>query len=237
MRYISAHRKNYGNLRPLSVIKYIVVHYTANKGDTAEGNAKYFANNAVKASAHYFVDENEVVQSIKDECTAYSVGGNKYTNTKGGSFYGKCTNTNSISVELCDSYNAVPEKTAERAAELIRSLMDKYGITADRVIRHYDVTGKLCPKPFTDNAEWNSFKLRLEDKEMNERIEKLEKRVAELEEKAAVYDYIDENMPEWIRNITEWALSKGIISGTGSGLGMTRTKAETLVMLKNVLEM
>ena len=100
-----AARANYGNKRLPSAIKYIVIHYTANDGDSDEGNANYFANNIVNASAHYFVDGDSITQSVPDNYVAYSVGGSKYSDankTGGGKFYGICTNINSISIELCD---------------------------------------------------------------------------------------------------------------------------------------
>lgn len=235
MKYIPAHEANYGGTRLLSQIKYIAVHYTLNDGDTAENNGKHFQKKLPKpASANYFVDENEVVQSVADNRIAYSVGGGKYANTKGGSFYKICTNTNSISIELCNSKYSVPEKVAENAIKLIRELMKKYDIPLCRVIRHYDVTGKLCPAPLVDEAEWKKFKQRIEGVDMEE-LNALKKRVEELEKEHTVYNYIDENMPGWIKNITEWALGKGIISGTGEGLGMTKTKAENLVIIKKVL--
>ena len=235
MKYIPARESNVGGTRLLSQIKYISVHYTSNDDDTAENNAKHFQKKLPKpASAHYFVDENEVVQSVPDNRVAYSVGGGKYANTKGGSFYKICTNTNSLSVELCNSKYAVPEKVAERAAEHIRELMKEYDIPLCRVIRHYDVTGKPCPAPLVDEAEWKKFKQRIEGVDMEE-LNALKKRVEELEKEHTVYNYIDENMPGWIKNITEWALAKGIISGTGNGLGMTKTKAENLVIIKKTL--
>ncbi len=235
IKLIKARDENYGRKRALCGIEYIVVHYTANKGDTAAANAKYFKNNAVNASAHYFVDKNTIIQSVPDDYIAYSVGGSRYKNTKGGSFYGKCTNTNSISVELCDCYYGVPDETAKRAAGLITHLMSVYDIPIERVIRHYDVTGKLCPKPYAeDDGLWEEFKARLGEIDMKE-LNALKKRVEELEKEHAVYNYIDANMPKWIKEITEWGLEKGIIKGTGEGLGMTRTKAENLVMIKNAL--
>ena len=69
-----------------------------------------------------------------------------------------------------------------------------------------------------------------------EELNIIKRRLEELEKANAVYNYIDSNMPDWIRNITEWALEKGIITGTGDGLGMTKTKAETLIMIKNAAE-
>ncbi len=61
-----ANRKNYGNSRNLDQIDWIVLHYTANDGDTDENNGNYFANNIVQASAHYFVDSNSITQSVPD---------------------------------------------------------------------------------------------------------------------------------------------------------------------------
>ena len=55
-----ANKRNYGGKRNTSAIKYIVIHYTGNDGDSDEANARYFKNNIVKASAHYFVDDDSV---------------------------------------------------------------------------------------------------------------------------------------------------------------------------------
>lgn len=171
----TANRANYGNSRSTSAIKYIVIHYTANDGDTDENNGKYFANNVVKASAHYFVDDDSITQSVPDNHTAWSVGGNRYGNYKqtgGAKFYGQCTNSNSLSIEICDDvkngvvYPSVA--TIKNALELARMLMAKYNVPADRVIRHFDVNGKPCPAYWCGTAEkdakwkaefWNKLKV------------------------------------------------------------------------------
>lgn len=147
-----ANKSNYGGKRSTSDIKYIVVHYTGNDGDSDESNAKYFKNNIVKASAHYFVDDNSITRSVPDNYVAYSVGGSRYSNYKetgGAKFYKKCTNSNSISIELCDSYKngkVYPtDKTIKNALDLVETLMKKYNIPKTNVIRHFDVNGKSCP--------------------------------------------------------------------------------------------
>ena len=152
IKTILANAKNFGKTRSLSTIKYIVIHYTSNDGDTDTNNGNYFKNNVVKASAHYFVDSDSITQSVKDNVVAYSVGGNKYAScaqTGGGKYYNQCYNSNSISIELCDDIkNGVvypTDKTIENALELTRHLMKKYNVPKSRVIRHFDVTGKLCP--------------------------------------------------------------------------------------------
>ena len=158
-----ANSKNFGGTRSTSKIKWICIHYTANDGDRDESNGKYFRNNVVGASAHYFVDSDSVTQSVADNRVAWSVGGKKYANcgsTGGGKYYGKVTNTNSISIELCDDVKngtIYPSaKTIENALELTEYLMKKYNIPKSNVIRHFDVTGKPCPKYWTNDAKWKS---------------------------------------------------------------------------------
>lgn len=137
-----ANRKNYGGVRSTNSIKYIVIHYTGNDGDTDENNGKYFKNNVLTASAHYFVDDDSITQSVPDNYVAWHCGAKKYT-------HAHCRNANSIGVELCDDVrNGViypSEKTIANALELVEHLMQKYSIPQTNVIRHYDVSGKLCP--------------------------------------------------------------------------------------------
>ena len=171
-----ANRNNYGLSRNVKNIKYIVIHYTANDGDSDESNGNYFATRIIKASAHYFVDDDSITQSVPDNYVAYSVGGSKYTScsiTGGGKYYKKCTNSNSISIELCDvvkNGQIYPSaKTIANAIELTKLLMKKYNIPASNVIRHFDVTGKGCPNYWcgtnTKNKLWlTEFKNKLTTK-------------------------------------------------------------------------
>lgn len=145
-------KSNYGAKRSTSAIKYIVIHYTANDGDSDESNARYFANNSVKSSAHYFVDDDSITQSVPDHYVAWAVGGTKYSNTNitgGGKYYTICTNSNSISIELCDTKRDgkyyPSAATIQNALAFTRKLMKKYNIPQSHVIRHFDVTGKICP--------------------------------------------------------------------------------------------
>ncbi len=140
--------------------KYIVVHYTANKTDTAYNNTKYFKSVNRNASANYFVDDNDIYQCVLDKDIAWHCGGNKLSSA--GVYHGRCTNANSIGVEMCCTNSDVSPKTEANTVELVKYLMNKYNIPASNVIRHYDVTGKKCPKPFVDNlGRWNSFKAKL----------------------------------------------------------------------------
>ena len=149
-------------------IEFIVVHYTGNVNDKASSNCKYFQTSGRNASAHYFVDETSIYQSVEDDYVAWSVGGNKYSNTSttgGGKFYGICTNNNSISVEMCNAVTTVPTKTKDNVVWLVAELMKKYNIDIDHVVLHFDVTGKTCPKCFVDHPEkFKEFKKEVEAK-------------------------------------------------------------------------
>lgn len=145
-----ANKNNYGSSRQLSKIKFIVIHYTANDGDTDERNGEYFANNVVKASAHYFVDDNSITQTVPDNYNAYHCGASVYKHPQ-------CRNANSLGIEICDTvkngivYPTV--KTIENTLELTNYLMHKYAIPKENVIRHFDVTGKICPAYWCGSAE------------------------------------------------------------------------------------
>lgn len=139
--------------------KYIVLHYVGATG-SAEDNCKYFLSNYRGASAHYFVGHNgEVFQSVLDRDVAWHCGATTYKHPY-------CRNTNSIGIELCCRKGAngwyFEEATIKAAKELTKQLMKKYNIPVANVIRHYDVTGKVCPEPFVrDSQAWNSFKASL----------------------------------------------------------------------------
>lgn len=190
-----ANKKNYGGKR--GTIKYLVIHYTGNDGDTDEGNAKYFKGQ-IGTSAHYFVDDDSVTQSVPDTHVAWSVGGKKYPScpkSGGGKWYGKCTNNNSISVELCDTKRdgryGFTEKTLENAAQLCRMLMKKYKIPVENVIRHFDVVGKNCPAPFVEDVQaWKAFKERL------------------VEDVVKYYEKIGE-IPTWAQSMVKDMIAKG----------------------------
>lgn len=163
-----ANKNNYGGKRNTNIIKYIVIHYTANDGDSDESNAKYFKKKNIKASAHYFVDDDSVTCSVADNYVAWSVGGSRYSNYKstgGAKYYKICTNTNSLNIEMCDTIKNgvydVSEKTLQNTIELTKYLMSKYNIPISNVIRHFDVTGKSCPSYYVNQTNWTMFKNRL----------------------------------------------------------------------------
>jgi len=176
-KLVQAHQDNFAKTsRDLGKVCYIVIHYTANKNDTAAGNCKYFKNNVTKSSAHFFVDGKEILQSVPLSHAAWHCGGKLLSGTQGGTYNGKCTNTNSIGIELCGTGSTKTEilpnqATIDMAIELTKELMAEFNIPAENVIRHFDVTWKQCPAYWVDDKKWNSeFKSKLVEKKEVEKV-------------------------------------------------------------------
>lgn len=141
--------------------QYIVIHYTGNSTDTAKANANYFYNVNRKSSAHYFVDDTKVYEVVSPDNTSWAVGVNYGYNN----LFGKCTNYNSINIEMCSTKGKISDKTFANTVALTKKLMKTYAITQGRVVRHYDVCSKICPGwkgwiGSNDNL-WKKFKKEL----------------------------------------------------------------------------
>ena len=155
-------------------VRYLVIHYVGALGG-AKANARYYGRTpGIEASAHYFVGHASegcpIYQSVPEGDTAWHCGAKKYKHPE-------CRNANSIGVELCCHQDGAgrwyfdPE-TVDAAVPLCRDIMARYGIPIDRVVRHYDVTGKNCPAPFVEDvAAWAAFKGRLVEPEEKGDIE------------------------------------------------------------------
>ena len=201
-----------GNYQPgrTASIAYIVVHYTANWGDTAKNNADYFAREKTGTSAHYFVDEAEIWQSVLDADTAWHCGSSSPKHPK-------CRNANSIGVEMCNSAGGVPEAVRARTAALVRELMERYRVPAEHVLRHYDVTGKTCPAPWVEQpGEWDAFKAMLEVEE-----------VTQQQFDAMLEDYLTrrEQQPasDWAEPYIQEAVRAGVMSSADGGIRAPRS--------------
>lgn len=208
MKVIRCAPMNHGGLRGVPV-RYIVVHYTGTPGDTAANEGLYFnRNDTQKTSAHYFVDEHEVVQSVPDEYVAYHCGGAYY-------YHPACRNSNSIGVEICTKRSAGGKyyfhpDAATRAQELIRALMEKYDVPQENVVRHYDVTHKLCPMPFVGEGQplWEEFRGGL------------------------VMYKTYENVPEWAKPTVKKLMDEEYLQGDLNGdLNLTNDMTRVLVVL------
>lgn len=139
-------------------ITYLIKHYVGATGG-ARANCKFFYNVYRGASAHFFIDQNgEIWQCVREKDIAWHIGALVYRHKE-------CRNSNSIGVELCVKKDKngrwyYTEATKKSAIELFAYLADKYGIDEDHILRHYDVTGKICGEPDvrSGNKVWSKFK-------------------------------------------------------------------------------
>ena len=154
---IPCNKDNYTNQTSRDV-KYVVIHYTGNSDDTAKANCKYFQGENRNASAHFFVDEENIYQSVELRDRAWHCG------TSGTYYHSACRNTNAIGIEMTTAGKyVVSEKTQINTAYLCAELCKMINVGADKVdtyvVRHYDVTHKSCPAQFvSDSAQWTRFK-------------------------------------------------------------------------------
>lgn len=152
--------------------QWLVVHFLGATGQ-AWDNAKYFESTYRGASAHYFIDKGNIVQVVEDDRPAWHVGDGSRSGVgkyNGYHRYG-ATNNNSLGFELCldtSTHSSVWHmdfhvETLKRAEWLIKQKQKQYNIPNERVIRHFDASGKLCPGNWQYNnwAKWWAFKDRL----------------------------------------------------------------------------
>lgn len=145
----------------------ITIHSTGNANSTAKNERAWLTNpsNTTYASWHIVVNETDCIMAIPLNEMAYHAG-----DTFG--------NKNAIGIEICESGDRA--KTIERAIELTKQLMKEYKIPAEKVKRHYDYSGKSCPRIMMDNnwQEWKAFKEKLVEKPLdNDLVASVEKLV------------------------------------------------------------
>lgn len=136
---------------PLEQINGIVIHYTANPGSTAQNNRDYFNglkdSHETKVSSHFVVGiQGEIIQCIPSSEIAYA------SNSR---------NADTLSIECChtDETGKFTEAAYTSLVRLTGWLCYRFNLTSEDVIRHYDVTGKICPKYYVDHPEaWEQFK-------------------------------------------------------------------------------
>lgn len=180
--------------------QFIVIHYTANNGDTAMNNAKYFYSVHRGASAHYFVDETEVVRVVKDKDVAWHCGTNKDYKHK------TCRNSNSIGVEMCSRKDNkgkfyIKQEVIDLTKILVKDLTKKYSVSVENIIMHFDVTGKICPQPMVDNFKlWVDFK---ED-------------LKEMIDLSKIYKTL-EDVPKWYKPTIKKLVDFGVLRGDEKG--------------------
>lgn len=198
---------------------YIVIHYVG-AVSSAKNNVDYYSSKKLDASANYFVDEKSIWQSVEDFNKAWHCGGG-LQGTRGHTFYQKCTNSNSIGIELCVKKTAsgnwyFEDATVTNTIDLVKYLMAKYNIPIENVIRHYDVTGKICPEPLIDEHAWADFKNKITAGEESVKM---------------TYNKIDD-IPDWAKAAVQKLIEKEALKGDEKGsLGLSEDMLRILVIL------
>ena len=147
-------------------MKYIVLHDTGNASPSASADAhrRYFCDKTAKASYHYVCDENEIIECVGEGYAAYHAGVGKSGIRPDGK-KSDITNFNSVGVAYCIQQGADMKKAVQNAADCCVYACLKYGLTPADIVRHYDVTEKVCPKTMHENRTgisggaypWNDF--------------------------------------------------------------------------------
>ena len=123
--------KDYGEIRPTSDIEYIVVSALNNKSST-----------------HYHVANNKAVQVIPDNCMSDTVCGPRLN--KFGIYHGICTRYNSLTIGI--------NEVDGLCVHLILTLMQRYNIPPDNVLRKLDITGEMEPDLWSNDYKWYEIK-------------------------------------------------------------------------------
>lgn len=147
--FIRCSAYNYTQGRQGYTVDTIVVHYTGTSA-SAYNNCVYFSRPGAGASAHYFVDKDGTYyQSVSEADTAWHAGD-------------WAMNCRSIGIEVVSAGEEYTQAQKETLRYLVRGIMGRRGIKASRVIRHYDVTGKLCPAAYCGTSardrKWKSLR-------------------------------------------------------------------------------
>ncbi|MEC3608759.1 N-acetylmuramoyl-L-alanine amidase [Bacillus glycinifermentans] len=149
----------------MSGVKGIVMHWTATPGASALNERNYFNGTCIAAeryaSAHYFVDRKEAQLIIPENEVAYHA---HDQNRCYVSFLKPNANTTAIGVEMCvEKDGKIHSETVQNAAELVADLCKRYGLSTDRIVRHYDVTNKNCPAPWvSDSSQLTAFRKKVD---------------------------------------------------------------------------
>ena len=232
------------SVRPVTSVKYIVMHYTSNINDTAVNNVRYFNSTVTKSSAHYFVRDSDIQQSVPLIHAAYSVGLGSMNGPYSGTnpeYYGMCTNNNSVSIEMCGSKTSreATAKTKQTACELAVALLNYFKLTPSAVIRHHDVTGKNCPAwAVEDPLKW--FEILKEINTLYYNKEDNEEMTDTAENYAVFKKFMDrytaekaaEN-PAWSAPYMSWAEKQKLINDGKAAVNVTRGELATVLYRLN----
>ena len=158
--------------RKLVELRGVVVHWTGNPSMDAKAHVKYFNQLSQQkpdddvadryASAHYFIGtRGDVHQLIPEDEVAYHAGGREYVQEALDHFNCTWPNAFLIGLELChrDWSGKFTDDTIKVSQKLTRDILNNHNLAITDVVRHFDITGKLCPKYFVENeTAWNDFR-------------------------------------------------------------------------------
>ncbi len=144
--------------KPLKSVEVLVIHYVANPKTTALQNRNFFEmrkdGNEGYGSAHYIIDDNEIIQCIPFNEMAYHVGAKKYTEY--GLSISSYPNARTLGIEMCHPTKSgkPTEEVRSKTVELLKALCRKFNLNPlERIKLHHDITGKDCHKYYVDNPE------------------------------------------------------------------------------------
>lgn len=224
-----------GTLGKRSATDYIVLHHAAASTCTAHQIDEWHkAKGWSGIGYHFFVRKNGEIYRGRP------------IDTIGAHVLGK----NNVSIGICaeGAYmrETMPQTQKKAIAELIKYLKENYYPNA-RIVGHCEIGDSNCPgvnyplamlKNYVELSEEDEAMTAEERKQMNILTDKVAQLAAEVErlKNPMIYNYIDDNMPEWAHEAVEYCVNKGIIVGTGDGLGLTDADIKACVMLMRMMK-
>ncbi|MDH6351947.1 N-acetylmuramoyl-L-alanine amidase [Brevibacillus sp. 1238] len=157
------------------VPKGLVIHWTANEGKGADAvaNRNYFNKPTTEASAHYIVDDRQIIRCLPETEMGYHVGAKSYK-PEAVARLSSYPNNATIGIEMCVNADGDFKVMYQRTVELAADILKRYGWSVDKLWRHFDITGKNCPAYFvsddfsrrftglTATQAWSKFKADVE---------------------------------------------------------------------------
>ena len=227
---------NFTDKNSTARIKYIVIHYFGGLSP-ARNLATYWARTYAGASAHYVVGHaGEIFQIVEDDDIAWHTGAKSYK-------HAECRNSNSIGIEMAvkkisnatmsanDKDWYFTDATVETTIKLTKQLMKKYNIPEENVIRHYDVTGKICPNPYVFNAfkeTWQKFKDALVETENTDQYTMIMgKSKATAAQIAAYISKKNLNVAEYADELAQLYIEEGEAEGVRGDVAAAQSCLET----------
>jgi N-acetylmuramoyl-L-alanine amidase len=203
----------------LKAVKGLVIHWTANEnaGADAMANRNFFENRKAGktgyGSAHYIIDDKEIILCIPEDELTYQVGATKYKTTYFGTYPNNCL----LGIEMCVNSDGDFSKVYDQTVLLTVDIVKRYKLNPDKdIVRHYDITGKNCPAYFTSD-HWgvmnNSYATKYNvgsnaDKAWNKFLQDVKNALA-----GEAIKMFTDILHHWAKNDIEALAKMGIVKG------------------------